>query len=78
MIVAGEAIGEDNPLVTRAALRKLLAEHPAIGALYDVSGGNVGVAEASPKVGRTKGIRRRPRRISHAPHPVCRSAAIFS
>lgn len=56
VIVAGEAIGEDNPLVTRAAVRKLLAEHPAVGALYNVSGGNVGVAEAITEVGRTKDI----------------------
>ena len=56
VIVAGEAIGEDNPLVTRAAVRRLLEEHPAIGALYNVSGGNVGMAEAVAEAGHTRDI----------------------
>jgi LacI family transcriptional regulator len=51
--VAGEAVGQDSPLVTRAAVRKLLEDHPGIGALYNVSGGNVGLAEAVAEVGRT-------------------------
>ena len=52
-VVADEALGQDSPLVTRAAVRKLLETHPGIGALYNVSGGNVGLAEAVAEVGRT-------------------------
>lgn len=53
IVVAGEAVGQDSPLVTRAAVRKLLADHPGIAALYNMSGGNQGLAEAVAEVGRT-------------------------
>ena len=53
VVVAAEAVGQDSPLVTRSAVRKLLEDHPGIGALYNVSGGNAGLAEAVAEVGRT-------------------------
>ena len=56
VVVAGEAIGQDSPLVTRSSVRKLLEDHPGIGALYNVSGGNAGMAEAVAEAGRTRDI----------------------
>lgn len=46
VIIAGEAIGEDYAPATRLAVRKLLDDHPAIGAIYNVAGGNFGLAKA--------------------------------
>ena len=56
VVVAGEAIGQDSPLVTRAVVRQLLESHPGIGAIYNMSGGNAGMAEAVAEVGRTRDI----------------------
>jgi LacI family transcriptional regulator len=54
--VVGEAVGQDNTLVTRAAVQKFLYDHPGIAALYNVSGGNDGLAEAVAEVGRTQDV----------------------
>jgi len=54
--LVGEAIGQDSPKVTKEAVFRLLDAHPAIGALYNVSGGNVGLAEAVAEASRTSDI----------------------
>jgi LacI family transcriptional regulator len=56
VVIAGEAIGHDNAPATRAAVRKLLEEHPAIGALYNIAGGNLGMVRAIEDVNRTGDI----------------------
>jgi len=56
VVIAGEAIGQDNTPATRAAVRKLLDDHPAIGAIYTVAGGNPGLVRAIEEANRSKDI----------------------
>lgn len=52
VIISGEAQGEDSADLTRKAVAELLARHPALGAIYNVGGGNAGMIEALRAVGR--------------------------
>lgn len=52
IVLAGEALGEDNPTLTREAVRKLVAEQPALSAIYNVGAGNQGLIEALKEAGR--------------------------
>ncbi len=52
VIISGEAQGEDSADLTRKAVADLLARHPALGAIYNVGGGNAGMIEALRAVGR--------------------------
>lgn len=56
VVLAGEAIGQDDPSKTYAAVRRLIADHPGIGAIYNVAGGNLGLAEAVIEAGRTNDL----------------------
>lgn len=51
-VIAGEALGEDHPDLTRDAVAKLLQDQPDLGAIYNVGGGNAGIAEALRRSGR--------------------------
>jgi LacI family transcriptional regulator len=55
LALAGEASGEDDPAETRAAAARLLRDQPALGALYNVGGGNRGLVEALEAAGRAPG-----------------------
>lgn len=46
VVLAGEAMGEDSPSRTQDAVLRLLKEQPALGAIYNVGGGNLGLIEA--------------------------------
>lgn len=50
--LSGEAQGEDSPVVTREAVLRLLREQPALGAIYNIGGGNMGLVEAIRESGR--------------------------
>ena len=52
VVVGGEALGEDSPALTQDAVARLLQEQPALGAIYNVGGGNTGIAEALRQSGR--------------------------
>lgn len=52
MAIAGEALGEDNPALTRDAVAKLLRDQPGLAAIYNVGGGNAGIVEALRRSGR--------------------------
>ena len=54
--LTGEAYGEDSPELTYKAVRKLLDEQPALGALYNVGGGNQGLTAALQEAGRTEDV----------------------
>jgi LacI family transcriptional regulator len=56
VVVGGEALGEDNPALTRDAVARLLREQPALGAIYNVGGGNQGIADALAASGRRDGM----------------------
>ena len=49
--VVSEAQGEDNAELTRAAVARLLKSQPALRAIYNVGGGNMGVAQACQEAG---------------------------
>lgn len=52
VVIAGEAQGEDSALLTRRAVEVLVKQHPALGAIYNVGGGNAGMIEALRQAGR--------------------------
>lgn len=52
VVLSGEARGEDNPATTRDAVLRLLREQPALGAIYNVGAGNMGLVEAIREAGR--------------------------
>lgn len=56
VVLAGEARGEDNPDRTYHAVLRMLEAHPGIGAIYNVSGGNEGLARALKELGRERDI----------------------
>lgn len=53
VVLVGEALGEDSVATTRDAVRRLLHDQPAIAALYNVGGGNLGLVEAVSESRRT-------------------------
>lgn len=54
--LSGEALGEDSAELTRAAVMRLLNEQPALGAIYNVGGGNLGLTEAIAEAGKSSDI----------------------
>lgn len=56
VVLAAEAIGQDNAPTTHAAVRKMLEAHPGIAAIYNVAGGHVGLAKAIQEANRTRDI----------------------
>lgn len=52
VVLAGEAQGEDSADLTRNAVLQMLKDHPALGAIYNVGGGNVGLLDALGEAGR--------------------------
>lgn len=46
VVLLGEAQGEDSTELTRKAVLDMLKENPSLGAIYNVGGGNAGLAEA--------------------------------
>jgi LacI family transcriptional regulator len=56
VVLAAEAVGQDNAPTTHAAVRKMLENHPGIGAIYNVAGGHVGLARAIQEAKRTRDI----------------------
>lgn len=56
VVLAGEAIGEDSPELTQKAVLKLLEAQPALAAIYNVGGGNRGLAAALQQAGRADDV----------------------
>jgi LacI family transcriptional regulator len=56
IVVAGEALGEDNPTITESATARLLQDWPAIAAIYNIGAGNVGLVRALRAAGRAEDI----------------------
>lgn len=54
--LTGEAYGEDSPELTYKVVRKLLEDQPALGAIYNVGGGNQGLTAALQEAGRTEDV----------------------
>lgn len=68
--LAGEAISHDNPDIARAAVLKLLADHPGIGAIYNAGSGKEGVAAAIAEAGRTHDILAITHEVNHVTVPL--------
>jgi LacI family transcriptional regulator len=54
VVISGEAQGEDSAELTRLAVSRLLRDQPALGAIYNVGGGNLGLVEALRAAGRAQ------------------------
>jgi len=56
VILGGEAQGEDDPKKTQDAVVRLIKEQPAISAIYNVGGGNLGLFRAVQETGHEKDL----------------------
>jgi LacI family transcriptional regulator len=56
VVLADVARGEDSPQQTRQATLDLFAAHPEIAAVYNVAGGNLGLASALEELGRANNV----------------------
>lgn len=56
VVLSAEAQGEDSATLTRDAVLRMLKSHPAIGAIYNVGGGNVGLVDALRQTGRDRDV----------------------
>lgn len=76
IVIAGEAQGEDNADLTRNAVRRLLSQHPALGAIYNVGGGNAGMVDALRASGRAADMLVVGHEVNAATAPLLRSGAM--
>jgi LacI family transcriptional regulator len=74
--IADVAKGEDSPEQTYEAVGNLLAAHPALDAIYNVAGGNLGLARAVRESGRADQIRIVTHEANHITVPLIRSGLI--
>lgn len=56
VVLSAEARGEDSAELTYKAVSRLLEEQPALGAIYNVGGGNKGLTAALHEAGRTEDV----------------------
>jgi LacI family transcriptional regulator len=56
VVLADVARGEDSPQQTRRATLDLFAVHPEIAAVYNVAGGNLGLASALEELGHANDV----------------------
>ena len=56
VVLAAEARGEDSPELTFRAVAKMLQDNPAMGAIYNVGGGNQGLTAALHDAGRAADV----------------------
>lgn len=52
VVISAEAQGEDSADLTRKAVARMMQDHPALGAIYNVGGGNAGLIDALRAAGR--------------------------
>lgn len=76
VVIAGEAQGEDGAELTRRAVAALLKAHPALGALYNVGGGNAGLAAALREAGRVGDMLVVGHEVNAVTAPLLRSGAM--
>ncbi len=76
VVISGEAQGEDSADLTRKAVNRLLAEYPALGAIYNVGGGNGGMVDALKAAGRAADILVVGHEVNPVTAPLLRSGAM--
>ncbi len=74
--VADVVKGEDSPQQTYAAVRALLRAHPEIDALYNVAGGNHGLALAVTEAGRAGDLLVVTHETNHVTTPLARAGVL--
>lgn len=74
--LADVAKGEDSPGQTRRAVLDLLRAHPDIRALYNVAGGNQGLAQALTETGRAQSVLVVTHEASHVTVPLLRDGTV--
>lgn len=76
VVISGEAQGEDSADLTRNAVSRLLADHPALGAIYNVGGGNAGMVDALRAAGRAADMLVVGHEVNPVTMPLLRSGAM--
>lgn len=76
IVISGEAQGEDSADLTRSAVGRLLADHPALGAIYNVGGGNAGMVDALRAAGRAADMLVVGHEVNPVTMPLLRSGAM--
>lgn len=76
IIISGEAQGEDSADLTRNAVNRLLSDHPALGAIYNVGGGNAGMVDALRGAGRAADMLVVGHEVNPVTAPLLRSGAM--
>lgn len=76
IVLSGEAQGEDHTDLTKAAVLRLLNEQPALGAIYNVGGGNAGLIAAIREAGKAKDILVVAHEVNAVTVPLLRDSAI--
>jgi LacI family transcriptional regulator len=74
--VADVAKGEDSPERTYEAVRDLLKAHPKLDAIYNVAGGNLGLAQAIRESGRVGAIEVMTHETNHITAPLIREGIV--
>ena len=74
--IADVAKGEDSPERTYEAVRDLLKAHPNIDAIYNVAGGNLGLAQAIRECGRVGAIEVMAHETNHITAPLIREGIV--
>lgn len=76
VIISGEVQGEDSADLTRRTVADLLARHPALGAIYNVGGGNAGMVEALRGAGRVSDMLVVGHEVNPVTMPLLQSGAL--
>ncbi len=74
--IADVAKGEDSPDRTYEAVRNLLKAHPTLDAIYNVAGGNAGLARAITESGRAEAIHVVTHEANHITVPLVRNGIV--
>ncbi|MDB5556952.1 MAG: substrate-binding periplasmic fold protein [Rhizobium sp.] len=76
VVLVAEAVGQDDPAKTYAAVRRMLDEYPGIGAIYNVAGGNLGLADALKEAGRAHDLLIVGHEVNHITVPMMQEGVI--
>jgi len=76
VVIAAETQGEDGADLTRGAVGRMLADQPALGAIYNVGGGNAGLVDALRAAGRASDMLVVGHEVNPVTVPLLRSGAM--
>jgi LacI family transcriptional regulator len=76
VVISGEVQGEDSADLTRNAVAKLLRDQPAMGAIYNVGGGNSGMIDALRAAGRSADVMVVGHEVNPVTGPLLQSGAM--